>query len=343
MSPKAAKNKKIFISWSGDRTKAFAKKLKEVLENDIFSDHDLECFVSSEDIGTGTEWYKKLKSALRSCQIGIVCISKDNINAPWLNFEAGAMIHKKAMIPLLLNCSSDILKDTPLHGQQAVAFHQQDEFLKMIRFIDETMGFGINNLKRPTAKAHQKLTSDLDAIFKDLKDLRSFNLKYVYPHDIQTVKHRSVFISAPMSSISPEEYQELRNTVADIKKSLLDFGFSKIICPLLDNENQDEFDDSGAAVEENFRNMKHADSMLVIYPRQIPSSSLVEIGYGIALSKKMVVFYGDKIPYIVDGAATKIGHITVKHYDTYADIMKVIKSSKGKLFNDVAFPRSEGL
>lgn len=47
--------------------------------------------------------------------------------------------------------------------------------------------------------------------------------------------------------------------------------------------------------------MKQSDSMLIIYPRNVPSSSLVENGYGIALTKKIVIFHKEKIAVYIRG------------------------------------------
>lgn len=118
-----SKKNKIFISWSGANSKEIAKALKNTLEKNVFSGTGSECFVSDEDIASGADWWNKINKELKSCKIGILCITKENINAPWIYYEAGAMITQSVQtIPLLISCDFNSLKDTPLNGKQAVNF-----------------------------------------------------------------------------------------------------------------------------------------------------------------------------------------------------------------------------
>ena len=83
---------KIFISWAGDIGKEIAKQLKNILETEMFKGAELNCFVSDVDIASGTDWWKKIKNELKASKVGIVCITKENMKAPWIYFEAGAMV-----------------------------------------------------------------------------------------------------------------------------------------------------------------------------------------------------------------------------------------------------------
>lgn len=80
------KQNKIFISWSGKNSKKIAMELKEVLEHKIFSSTDLECFVSTVDIASGDDWWNKINKELKKCKQGILCVTKENIKAPWIFF-----------------------------------------------------------------------------------------------------------------------------------------------------------------------------------------------------------------------------------------------------------------
>ena len=84
IQPKKTISKKIFISWSGDNSKEIAIELKNTLEKGIFDGTGLECFVSDVDISCGDDWWNKIKKELKSCKLGIVCITKENLKAPWI-------------------------------------------------------------------------------------------------------------------------------------------------------------------------------------------------------------------------------------------------------------------
>ena len=82
----------VFISWSGDRSKHIALSFKSWLSSVIQS---LEPWVSP-DIEKGTSWIETLSGKLESAKIGIICLTKDNLNAPWILFESGALSKSKA-------------------------------------------------------------------------------------------------------------------------------------------------------------------------------------------------------------------------------------------------------
>jgi len=90
----------IFISWSGERSKEIAKGLCSWLQDVI---QELKPWVSCIDIDAGKEWRKELENELLKCDLGILCITPENMNSPWLIFEAGALYHKEnlKLIPIL--------------------------------------------------------------------------------------------------------------------------------------------------------------------------------------------------------------------------------------------------
>lgn len=85
---KDKKDMKVFISWSGERSKKVALIFHEWLPQVIQS---LEPFASSEDIEKGSRWNTDIAQELKESTFGLICVTKDNLSAPWLNFEAGAL------------------------------------------------------------------------------------------------------------------------------------------------------------------------------------------------------------------------------------------------------------
>lgn len=79
---------KIFIAWSGDTSKAIALALRDWLPKVIQA---VEPWMSDKDIDKGADWDKELSAQLNQTNFGIVCLTPDNLNAPWLLFEAGAL------------------------------------------------------------------------------------------------------------------------------------------------------------------------------------------------------------------------------------------------------------
>lgn len=79
---------KIFVSWSGETSKKIAEILKKKLPCIIQS---IEVFYSPNDIEKGENWDAKLTKELSESNFGIVCLTQENVNAPWIHFEAGAL------------------------------------------------------------------------------------------------------------------------------------------------------------------------------------------------------------------------------------------------------------
>lgn len=334
---KRGKQNKIFISWSGSKSKEIAKGIKWALEDNIFKGTGLKCFVSDLDISSGSDWWLKIKGELKTCKMGILCITKENIKAPWIYFEAGAMIAREIpTTPILFNCGFNHLL-SPLSGKQAVDFYDQQKFVKMILDINRNMNLlNVDDTHMETlAKGgYDKAKENLKDVLRQLKDLRIFNEKYIYPNSVSVVKKNTIYVSTPMASIDDEEYKKLRNYLFNVKEILSAMGFSDIICPILEKDTKLAFDGKTKAIKDNFSNLKQVESILVIYPKKLPSSALVEIGYGIALTKRMVIFYQEGLPYILEEAGENIHHVKSFKYSSFSEIGQILSSNGMDIFED---------
>jgi hypothetical protein len=47
--------------------------------------------MSQDDIETGSGWLARIKNELEATSYGIICLTPQNLDAPWLHFEAGAL------------------------------------------------------------------------------------------------------------------------------------------------------------------------------------------------------------------------------------------------------------
>ncbi|MCD4512195.1 toll/interleukin-1 receptor domain-containing protein [Brucella pseudogrignonensis] len=94
---------KIFISWSGERSEALAKALKEWFPLVL---HFVEPWLSQSDIQAGERWGIEVAKGLESCNFGIICVTRENLVSPWILFESGALaksMEDGRVIPLLLD------------------------------------------------------------------------------------------------------------------------------------------------------------------------------------------------------------------------------------------------
>lgn len=78
----------IFLSWSGPRSQKVAQLLSDWLPKVIQS---LDPWISTKDIQKGSLWSEILGDQLQGMTTGIICLTKENKERPWILFEAGAL------------------------------------------------------------------------------------------------------------------------------------------------------------------------------------------------------------------------------------------------------------
>jgi hypothetical protein len=97
---------KVFISWSGDRSKSIARALKVWL-TDVFS--DVQPWMSDHDINAGSRWGTELNRELKVIHFGILCLTPENLKSSWLLFEAGSLakaLEEARVVPYLYNLTA---------------------------------------------------------------------------------------------------------------------------------------------------------------------------------------------------------------------------------------------
>jgi len=131
---------KIFISWSGQDSLKIAKILRDWIPNVI---QVAEPYVSAEDIDKGTRWATDISKELDDSSYGIICLTKNNISAPWINFEAGALgkkVDKSRVSPFLFKIKPSEITG-PILQFQHTRSDDKDDIFKLISSINRHAGF----------------------------------------------------------------------------------------------------------------------------------------------------------------------------------------------------------
>jgi hypothetical protein len=79
---------RIFISWSGKRSKHIADALRSWLPNVIQA---VVPFMSSHDIRKESRGNVVISENLEQAKVGVICLTPENLDARWILFEAGAL------------------------------------------------------------------------------------------------------------------------------------------------------------------------------------------------------------------------------------------------------------
>lgn len=128
----------VFISWSGKRSKAFARALAKWLHT---VHHYLKPWMSDKDLRKGDRWLSVIGNKLSQYYVGIICVTPENVDSPWLLFEAGALskaLGESRICPLLLGMQPSELNG-PLSQFQATTFGK-DEILKLVLSLNDELG-----------------------------------------------------------------------------------------------------------------------------------------------------------------------------------------------------------
>lgn len=129
---------KVFISWSGATSLKVAQIFREWLPSVIQS---IEPYVSSEDIDKGARWSTDIATELADSTFGILCVTKDNIEAPWLSFEAGALsktMEKSFVTPFLFDIKRSEVKGPILQFQSTI--FEKEDIKKMVKTLNKASG-----------------------------------------------------------------------------------------------------------------------------------------------------------------------------------------------------------
>jgi hypothetical protein len=124
---------KIFVSWSGEKSKSVASALKEWLPDLV---QHVEVFMSEHDLDAGSRWSTELSSRLEACTFGIICVTAENISAPWLLFEAGCLdksVNRSRVVPYRVGISAPDVP-FPLAQFQSVGADREGT-LKLLKSI----------------------------------------------------------------------------------------------------------------------------------------------------------------------------------------------------------------
>ncbi|MFJ8268517.1 hypothetical protein [Peribacillus asahii] len=128
---------KVFLSWSGNESKQLAGIFKEWLPNVL---QYVEPYMSAKDISLGERWNNNIIGSLEESVFGLIFVTPSNINAPWINYEAGALskTFDSKVVPILYNADVMILNEGPLKQFQSAKNLERESILSLIKSINNS-------------------------------------------------------------------------------------------------------------------------------------------------------------------------------------------------------------
>jgi hypothetical protein len=126
---------KVFIGWSGERSKQIALQLHTWLPKVI---QRLTPWISARDIQAGGRWHAELNKQLQQTNFGIIALTRESAHEPWIHFEAGALakqVEEGAVCPYLIDIADETEITGPLTQFQAKKANK-DDTLSLVRDIN---------------------------------------------------------------------------------------------------------------------------------------------------------------------------------------------------------------
>lgn len=184
---------KVFISWSGNKSLKVALIFRDWLPSVIQS---IEPYVSSEDIDKGARWSTDIAKELENSTFGILCVTRENLEAPWLSFEAGALsktMEKAFVTPFLFDIKRSEVQGPILQFQSTI--FEKDDIKKMVKTLNKACGEGGINEAR--------LDSSFEVWYPHLE--KSLNeLKKAHAIDIEAAEDTTDKLKGSTSAILEE-------------------------------------------------------------------------------------------------------------------------------------------
>jgi hypothetical protein len=303
---------KIFVSWSGAASHLVADALKAWLPNVLPNLGSDDVFLSSSDIGPGEHWMSRLDEVLESHDFGILCLTRQNMNAPWILYEAGALSkHFKTarVAPLLVGLELDDLAG-PLSQRNASGVGK-DDMRKLVRALNAQMGKeGIDPRK-------------LDRIFEALwGEIEPALVKAVMEASTTASEFRyDVFLSAPMASYRDDaRYVSARSEVKKVFDALKGGCGLRVFWAAERIEHLSDFDTLDVSVAGDVRALEASRHFVLLYPEKLPTSALFEAGYACALNRSSHYFVRERrdLPFLMRELPGAVPHVHIHESDDWS-------------------------
>jgi hypothetical protein len=135
---------KVFLSWSGQRSKEVANLLSDWLCCVIQASRP---WISTRDLDRGSLWFGEINDQLKDTTVGIICLTQENKTRPWILFEAGALakgLSTSRVCTLLVDLEPKDIED-PL-AQFNHTFPTRESVLGLVKTLNSTLaGNGLDN------------------------------------------------------------------------------------------------------------------------------------------------------------------------------------------------------
>jgi hypothetical protein len=182
---------KVFISWSGERSKLVALALNELLPAIL---QPVECWMSEESLQKGKPWFDQLRKELDQILFGVFCVTGENQDSWWMQWEAGFLsssteLGDRRVAPFAIGLAKGEITG-PLSIYQATEPTRED-VLRLVKDINSSLPDGRSISERSLTATFTHVWPTLEKRLQEAIDLQIDSSESVAP-----IKDRSAEIVA---------------------------------------------------------------------------------------------------------------------------------------------------
>src|SRR6056297_833270 len=159
----------VFISWSGTQSKKIAEELRSWIPSVL---QFAKPYFTPNDIEKGAKWGSEISQKLSESNVGVICLTKENFNNPWILFEAGALskdLERSKVCSILFGMENPDLTG-PLTTFQTTEFTKGDfqKLMKTINAAGEDQALNSETFSRVFDMWWPQLESAIAKILEDI-------------------------------------------------------------------------------------------------------------------------------------------------------------------------------
>jgi hypothetical protein len=142
--------------------------------------------MSEGDLDVGLRWQVELAKKLQKVNFGIVCLTPETVNTPWILFEAGALakaLDNSFVLPYLIDIDAAGLVGSPLSQFNAASADKVGTW-KLISSINKAVPADQILGEKVLNRIFEKWWPDLDRTFKDLPAAASSPVPHSDPQSV---------------------------------------------------------------------------------------------------------------------------------------------------------------
>ena len=148
-----------------------------------------------------------------------------------------------------------------------------------------------------------------------------------------------LFVSVPMAAFdTTTEYEAFRSAILDCIRGIKNScAFSDVFYAGQEIGSFKEFESEDLSVTQVYSALKNSSNFLLIYPKKLPTSALIELGWAMVMNKPIIIFSKgrDELPYLMKNADSVYKNIAIYEYKTSLDIQARFSANKRKLFESL--------